>query len=222
MMNSNVRKVHLVKRFKHRQLSWIALVFIHRMRERRLTNQAQGRRAEKRRQRNRFKAMKTKPAVKTVTAAPKPRTASGRRSLQRMDGRSGDTLGAQITKARDRWRRSESGRACHCPGLLRASADEKYLRNRLECAFLAGVDAVLNREVDPASIDPKLSDGGVRRGTCMVGGKVAVEAGAVTHGAVRCSAWLGDVGFIEVCCARSERQRPRTCKCRLLRLSTCR
>ena len=40
--------------------------------------------------------------------------------------------------------------------------------------------------------DPKLSDRGVRRGTCMVGGKVAAEAGAVTHGAVRCSAWLGD------------------------------
>ena len=38
--------------------------------------------------------------------------------------------------------------------------------------------------------DPKLSDRGVRRGTCMVGGKAAVEAGAVTHGAVRCSAWL--------------------------------
>jgi hypothetical protein len=44
--------------------------------------------------------------------------------------------------------------------------------------------------VAPAN-DPKLSDRGVRRGTCMVGGKAAVEAGAVTHGAVRCSAWLG-------------------------------
>ena len=33
--------------------------------------------------------------------------------------------------------------------------------------------------------DPKLSDRGVRRGTCMAGGKAAVEAGAVTHGAVR-------------------------------------
>src|SRR5438067_4812524 len=41
--------------------------------------------------------------------------------------------------------------------------------------------------------DPKLSDRGVRRGTCTVGGKAAVEAGAVTHGAVRCSAWLGPV-----------------------------
>ena len=41
--------------------------------------------------------------------------------------------------------------------------------------------------------DPKLSDRGVRRGTCMVGGKAAAEAGAVTHGAVRCSAWLGRV-----------------------------
>ena len=39
--------------------------------------------------------------------------------------------------------------------------------------------------------DPKLSDRGVRRGTCTVGGKAAVEAGDVTHGAVRCSAWLG-------------------------------
>ena len=44
--------------------------------------------------------------------------------------------------------------------------------------------------------DPKLSDRGVRRGTCMVGGKAAAEAGAVTHGAVRCSAWLGVAG----CC----------------------
>ena len=43
------------------------------------------------------------------------------------------------------------------------------------------------------SNDPKLSDRGVRRGTCMVGGKAAAEAGAVTHGAVRCSAWLGDI-----------------------------
>ncbi|MEO6754368.1 MAG: hypothetical protein ABIP85_21545, partial [Chthoniobacteraceae bacterium] len=38
--------------------------------------------------------------------------------------------------------------------------------------------------------DPKLSDRGGRRGTCVVGGKAAVEAGAVTHGAVRCSAWM--------------------------------
>ena len=43
--------------------------------------------------------------------------------------------------------------------------------------------------------DPKLSDRGVRRGTCMAGGKAAAEAGAVTHGAVRCSAWLGDGCF---------------------------
>ena len=39
--------------------------------------------------------------------------------------------------------------------------------------------------------DPKLSHGGVRRGTCMVGGKAAVEAGAVTHGAVRWGAAPG-------------------------------
>ena len=38
--------------------------------------------------------------------------------------------------------------------------------------------------------DPKLSDRGVRRGTCTAGGKAAAEAGAVTRGAVRWSDWL--------------------------------
>ncbi len=33
--------------------------------------------------------------------------------------------------------------------------------------------------------DPKLSDGGGWRGPCMVGGKAAAEARAVTAGAVR-------------------------------------
>ena len=41
--------------------------------------------------------------------------------------------------------------------------------------------------------DPKLSDGGGWRDPCMVGGKAAAEARAVTAGAVRCSAWLGHV-----------------------------
>ena len=40
--------------------------------------------------------------------------------------------------------------------------------------------------------DPKLSDTPERRGTCAVGGRAAVEAGAVTRRRVRCSAWLGD------------------------------
>ena len=59
--------------------------------------------------------------------------------------------------------------------------------------------------------DLKLSDGGVRRGTCMAGGKAAVEAGAVTHGAVRCSAWLGVAGFgitVEELCADVPPQEP--------------
>ena len=50
--------------------------------------------------------------------------------------------------------------------------------------------------------DPKLSDRGVRRGTCMAGGKAEAEAGAVTHGAVRCSAWLGPWCCIERLSAR--------------------
>ena len=49
------------------------------------------------------------------------------------------------------------------------------------------------------SNDPKLSDGGGWRAGCTLGGKAAAEAASVTAGAVRCSAWLGDVGcgFIE-------------------------
>ncbi len=45
--------------------------------------------------------------------------------------------------------------------------------------------------------DRKLSDTPEPRGACMVGGKAAVEAGAVTHGAVRCSAWLGALVKLE-------------------------
>ena len=48
--------------------------------------------------------------------------------------------------------------------------------------------------------DPKLSDGGGWRGPCMAGGKAAAEARAVTAGAVRCSAWLGD-GWILFSCS---------------------
>ena len=66
-----------------------------------------------------------------------------------------------------------------------------------------GIKKSLNLESSEGSVigissaspnEPKLSDSGVRRGTCMVGGKAAAEAGAVTHGAVRCSAWLGLIG----------------------------
>ncbi len=39
--------------------------------------------------------------------------------------------------------------------------------------------------------DRKLSDTPERRGTCEVGGKAVVAAGAVTRRRVRCSAWLG-------------------------------
>ena len=61
-----------------------------------------------------------------------------------------------------------------------------------------GMQAAVHTLRGVAPNDPKLSDSGVRRGTCMVGGKAAVEAGAVTHGAVRCSAWLGvAVGLVD-------------------------
>ena len=59
---------------------------------------------------------------------------------------------------------------------------------------LAVMEPRLDRRDEATSNDPKLSDRGVRRGTCMVGGKAAAEAGAVTHGAVRCSAWLAVIG----------------------------
>ena len=45
------------------------------------------------------------------------------------------------------------------------------------------------REMTPN--DLKLSDRGARRTTCVVCGKAEAEAGSVTCGTVRCSAWLG-------------------------------
>ena len=41
--------------------------------------------------------------------------------------------------------------------------------------------------------DPKLSDGEGWRAGCVVGERRRQEAASVTAGAVRCSAWLGDV-----------------------------
>ncbi len=55
--------------------------------------------------------------------------------------------------------------------------------------------------------DRKLSDTPERRGTCEVGGKAVVEAGAVTRRRVRCSAWLG-VAIGEL---RMANQRPKRC-----------
>src|SRR4051794_10167755 len=60
-------------------------------------------------------------------------------------------------------------------------------------ALLSSHNVSFKEDIRKKPNAPKLSDRGVRRGTCMVGGKAAAEAGAVTHGAVRCSAWLGDV-----------------------------
>ncbi len=47
--------------------------------------------------------------------------------------------------------------------------------------------------------DPKLSDGGGWRAGCTVGARRRPEAASVTAGAVRCSAWLGDVRFMLLC-----------------------
>ena len=44
--------------------------------------------------------------------------------------------------------------------------------------------------------DDKLSDRGGWRGPCMVRERRRLEAGAVTAGAVRWSAWLGDVDSV--------------------------
>jgi len=64
--------------------------------------------------------------------------------------------------------------------------EEAWTRNSIE-------KASFTREASETPNDPKLSDCGGRRGSCMAGGKAAAEAATVTPGAVRCSAWLGDV-----------------------------
>ena len=68
--------------------------------------------------------------------------------------------------------------------------------DRVTCSFMFCFFVEIARSESPN--DPKLRDSGVRRGSCVVGGKAAAEAATVTHGAVLCSAWLGDVriGFI--------------------------
>ena len=54
--------------------------------------------------------------------------------------------------------------------------------------------------------DPKLSDGRGWRGPCMVGGKAAAEARAVTATPVRCSAWLGVSGCLEFIALRNPKR----------------
>jgi hypothetical protein len=76
---------------------------------------------------------------------------------------------------------------------LRANFDGRALRVS-ECgeSRFNARDLSLDKDIrvsgSQSPNDPKLSDRGGRRGTCTVGGKAAAEAGAVTHGAVRCSA----------------------------------
>ena len=77
-------------------------------------------------------------------------------------------------------------------GVRKCKCDERLIVSRIVWLGSLGMEClafVHGRDVATPN-DPKLSDRGVRRGTCMVGGKAAAEAGAVTHGAVRCSAWL--------------------------------
>ena len=89
--------------------------------------------------------------------------------------------------------------------------EEKFVR--LDGDELHGVCCGLVRErASESPNDPKLSDGGAWRGSCEGGAqREATDVGqshdrtrrvqariaaTVTRGAVRCSAWLGDVGFI--------------------------
>src|SRR5438477_7000481 len=80
------------------------------------------------------------------------------------------------------------------------------------CAKMRSIKIVFTGKRVVTPNDPKLSDRGVRRGTCMAGGKAAAEAGAVTHGAVRCSAWLA----VAVIWAYVKKTTPRQ-SCRLIR-----
>ena len=63
--------------------------------------------------------------------------------------------------------------------------DDEGFHTRLRLGSIAAFLAFIPGVRVEAPNDQKLSDRGVRRGTCMAGGKAAAEAGAVTHGAVR-------------------------------------
>jgi hypothetical protein len=46
-----------------------------------------------------------------------------------------------LAKARDKWFRSEDGKRCLTDSILIHSKYRRYLKYRLECAFLAGAQA---------------------------------------------------------------------------------
>jgi hypothetical protein len=48
---------------------------------------------------------------------------------------------SELTKARDKWFESEEGQQALDPGILFSPHHAQYLRNRLELAFMAGMDA---------------------------------------------------------------------------------
>ena len=72
-------------------------------------------------------------------------------------------------------------RRAHAQGFAASSADAVFGREQFNST--GGTCTRVGTSFAGAH-DPKLSDRGVRRGTCTVGGKAAAEAGAVTHGAI--------------------------------------
>src|SRR5688500_13111472 len=81
------------------------------------------------------------------------------------------------------------------PRLGRAMLKHPFDETSFVGAQVSVVLVFVHRTSEQTPNDRKLSDTPERRGTCMAGGKAAVEAGVVTRRRVRCSAWLGDVGL---------------------------
>jgi hypothetical protein len=84
--------------------------------------------------------MKTKPKVKTVTKAAKPRSAKARRSLERMARPPSVDMRSPLAKARDEWLASAEGLHCDDPSILRHREHAVFLTNRLVTAFRAGAN----------------------------------------------------------------------------------
>ena len=81
---------------------------------------------------------------------------------------------AALSKLKDLWQRPSSEWV------------DKWNRGNL-ADVICDLQEIIDSERSPSSIDPKLSDCGGRRGSCMAGARRRPEAATVTHGAVRCS-----------------------------------
>ena len=104
-------------------------------------------------------------------------------------------VGLELGATRELLRGAKSPGRVSRSGTRYPAAPPFFASGGLSCLGCEAIRASVQGTCGNAPNDPKLSDGGGWRDGCAVGERRRQEAASVTAGAVRCSAWLGDVGF---------------------------